>query len=105
VEWDFSQSPVVHLLGTAHYHGHDGMWEWWREWGEVWTEYDDVCQELIGAGDQVISVVSSQGRGRASGAEVKWTHFGVWTIRDEKVTRVEWFGTREEALEAVGLRE
>jgi hypothetical protein len=29
----------------------------------------------------------------------------VWTIRNEKVVRVVWFPSREEALEAVGLGE
>jgi hypothetical protein len=30
-------------------------------------------------------------------------HAGVWTLRDGKITRVVWFATREEALEAAGL--
>ena len=32
-------------------------------------------------------------------------HYGVWTIRDGKVIRVEWFRQRAEALEAAGLSE
>jgi hypothetical protein len=38
--------------------------------------------------------------------DVEWTHnAGVWTIRDGRIVRVAWFGSVEEALEAVGLRE
>jgi ketosteroid isomerase-like protein len=62
-------------------------------------------EELIDAGDRVVSVGTTRGRGRASGADVVWKHAGVWTIRDGKIVRVVWFNAREEALEAVGLRE
>jgi ketosteroid isomerase-like protein len=66
-------------------------------------EYD--YDELIDAGERVISVVTRHGRGRASGAEVDWPLALVWTIRKGKVIRVVWFPTRAEALEAAGLRE
>jgi hypothetical protein len=52
----------------------------------------------------VISVISSQGRGRASGVEVSKVHAGIWTIRDGRVVRVEWM-SREQALAAAGLSE
>jgi uncharacterized protein len=105
IEWDFSRSPVEGLTGTTHYYGHEGLWRWWRDWGEAWTSYEDACEELIDAGEHVISVVNSQGQGRASGATVKYRQYGVWTIRDEQVVRVAWFGERDEALEAAGLQE
>jgi hypothetical protein len=45
-------------------------------------------------------------RGRTSGVELEWTSYGqVWTIRDAKIVRMEFFPTRGEALEAVGLSE
>jgi hypothetical protein len=62
---------------------------------------EDDCEELIDAGEHVISVVTSRARGRVSGLEVECT--GVWTIHEGKVVRVEWFESREEALEAAGL--
>ena len=72
----------------------------------MWESFEDNVQELIDAGEQVISVVTSRGRGRASGVEVEWAgNAGVWTIRDRKIIRVAWFASREEALEAIGLSE
>ena len=44
----------------------------------------------------------SRGRGRYSGAEVELTHYGLWTFRDGKVARVDWFRTLEEARQAAG---
>ena len=107
VEWDFSRSPFEGLLRQGVYRGHEGLRSFILErYEEAWGEAEDVCEELIDAGDEhVVSVVTSRGRGRASGAEVELTHAGLWAIREGKITRVVWFPTRAEALEAAGLQE
>ena len=75
-------------------------------YAEVWESVEDNLEELVDGGDSVVSVVNTRARGRASGVEVGWTrNAGVWTIREGRVVRVVWFATREEALEAAGLRE
>jgi ketosteroid isomerase-like protein len=104
VEWDMSRYPYGEVVARRS-HGHEGLRGFWRELHEAWDDYEHNCQELIDAGDHVISVVTDRGRGRTSGAEVEIRAYGVWTIRDGKIVRVVWFRTREEALEAVGLRE
>jgi ketosteroid isomerase-like protein len=106
VEMDFSRSPFVSVFNRSVYRGHAGIRSLFRErQDDAWRDIVDELNEVIDAGEQVISVVMTRGRGRTSGAEVARTHAAVWTIRDGKVVRVEWFPTREEALEAVGLRE
>ena len=105
VEWDFSRSPFKNVTGSARYQGHDGLRQWWREWGEMWTEYEDRLDGLSEAGAHVISSIHSRGRGRASGADVEWAQYGVWTLRGGRVVRVEWFASRVEALEAAVLAE
>jgi ketosteroid isomerase-like protein len=102
VEWDFSRSPISGALERKIYRGHEGLRQWWREWREAWDDYDDGYEELIDAGDHVVSVTVSRGRGQASGAELGFRQYGVWTIREGKVTRVVWLQSREEALEAAG---
>jgi ketosteroid isomerase-like protein len=106
-EWDNSRGPFKDLIGAGIYHGHDGLRRFWREYyTAAWSSVEDNLEELIDAGDRVVSVVNTRARGRASGVEVEWTHnAGVWTIRDDKIVRVAWFGTRQEAIEAVGLEE
>jgi ketosteroid isomerase-like protein len=87
------------------YHGHDGLRRLFAEWHEVWGEIEYDYDELIDAGEHVISVVTRHARGRASGADVERPFTLVWTLREGKVVRVVWFLARDEALEAAGLRE
>ena len=102
---DNSRLPEARLVGERITHGHEGIRRLFREWYEAWEYVEDNCEELIDAGERVISVVTRRGRGRASGAETTARRGGVWTLRDGKVVRVVWFPSPEEALEAVGLRE
>jgi len=105
VEWDGSRLPEASLDGESVTRGHYGLRKSTRDWANAWESFEDECEELIDAGEHVISVVTRRGRGRASGAEMSTLRAGVWTIREGKVARVVWFPTRDEALEAVGLRE
>jgi ketosteroid isomerase-like protein len=74
-------------------------------WYEAWERVEPDLRELLDAGDHVVSIEITRGRGRASGVEVELQQYGVWTIRDGKIVRARWFTTRQEALEAAGLSE
>jgi ketosteroid isomerase-like protein len=63
------------------------------------------AQEFIDAGDQTVVAVRMSGRGKASGVEVDGRLFHVVTEDHDKLVRVEWYGSRDEALDAVGLSE
>jgi ketosteroid isomerase-like protein len=105
IEWVFTRSPFGEFLKHDVYRGHEGLKRMFRErYDDAWREVEDELEEVIDAGARVVSVVSTHGRGRASGAEVRMTHAGIWTFRNGMVIRVEWM-SREEALEAAGLRE
>jgi ketosteroid isomerase-like protein len=104
VELDGSRLPESGLSGRMHpLHGHEGLRSLHREWNQEWSNPEDHCDELIDAGEHVVSVVTRRGRGRASGVEVETRRAGVWTIRAGKVVRTVWFPSVEEALESVGL--
>ena len=105
VEFDFSGGPLASLMGDKVYRGHGGMRKWVRDRYEDWENLEDDCQELIDAGQRVISLVITRGRGRSSGIDSEIRQYGVWTFRDDKIVRVAWFYSREEALEAAGLSE
>jgi ketosteroid isomerase-like protein len=62
-------------------------------------------QELIDAGDHVIAVTELRARGSASGADVSDAYVFVYTLRDGLIVEGWEYRTRQEAVEAVGLRE
>jgi ketosteroid isomerase-like protein len=102
---DGSHSELAGLLGRSVWRGHEGLRSFDREWREVFENVETECDELIDAGEQVISVSKYHVRGRA-GIEVSGSaRGGIWTIRDGKVSRLMWFDTRDDAIEAAGLSE
>ena len=105
VEVDMSRAPCRDLVGKRFYHGHDGLRAFYREWNGAWETVESDVEELIDAGERVISVETTRGCGVASRAPVELHQCGIWTIRDGKVVRVAWVEKRDEALEAAGLRE
>jgi ketosteroid isomerase-like protein len=95
VEWDFSRGGLGGLMAGV-YRGHDGLRRWFRDWYDAWENVEDNCEQLIDAGEHVISVSTIRGRGRVSGIEVVHRdQVGVWTVREGKVVRVVWFGPEE----------
>jgi ketosteroid isomerase-like protein len=68
-------------------------------------DFDQQTEDLIGVDDKVVVLVRWVGRGKASGAEGEISMAMVWTVREQAITRVEFFLDRAQALEAVGLRE
>jgi len=107
VELDASRLGIAGYAGGRGgiLRGHEGLRKFFREWHEAWGDIEYDYEELIDAGEHVISVVTRHARGRASGAEVGRAFALVWTLREGKVTRVVWFLTRAEALEAAGVSE
>jgi ketosteroid isomerase-like protein len=104
VVWDVSRLEGADF-GEGVFHGHDGLRTWFRAWYSAWENTQNELERLIDAGDHVISVHVQRGRGRASGIAIDVEQYAVWTIRAGRVIRVVWFLTREEALEAAGVRE
>jgi len=107
IELDASRLGVPGLAADADgiSRGYEGLKHFFREWHQAWGSIEYDFEELIDAGEQVISVVNRRGRGRASGVDVELHVALVWTLRDDRVVRVVWFPSRERALEAAGLSE
>ena len=59
--------------------------------------------EILDAGDRVVVLATLHGRGRGSGAEVERRQGYVWTLRDGKAIRFEWFNRPDDAMRAAGI--
>jgi len=94
------------LGGRGVHRGHEAVRSLHRELRDVFESIETTCDELIDAGEQVVSVSRYRARGRRSGVEIDGApQFGVWDVRDRRIVRVVWFGGREDAYAAAGLRE
>ena len=81
------------------YRGPDGLRQLWLDWLEPWQSYHVHVEELIDRGDRVVALIRDRARRHDSDAVFEIVAGSVWTLRDGKVTRVE-FCTRDAALSA-----
>src|SRR5271157_1854223 len=94
------------LLGIEKtYTGMAGLRSLWLDWLAPWATHRVEIEEVIDLGDQVLVLAEALATIEGSTAQVKLTTAALWTVRYGKVTRVEFYPDREEALKAVGLAE
>ena len=102
--WDVSRLGLADF-GRGVYHGREGLRDWFRQWYGAWENARNELEDLIEVGGHVISIHTQRSLGRESGIEVALQQFAVWTLLDQKVTRVTWFKTLAEATRAAGAQE
>ena len=95
-------TPAVEGLRIC---GHEDLLDYWQRWFEPWSEVRWDIEEVVDAGEQVLAVLMIVARGKGSGIELTQRVFPVFDFRDGKVVRGHEYLRRDEALEAVGLRE
>ena len=88
--------------GAGHV-GHAGFTRWLQNWSDAWASWSMEPQEFLDAGDQVIVFVRMKATGH-SGVSLERDDAIVYTLRDDKLVRVDYYNNRPQALEAVGLR-
>jgi ketosteroid isomerase-like protein len=108
-DWDLYDADVVWTSrpdGPAHYtrRGLDGLRSGLESLREAWAEFQGEILETVASGDAVVAVIRWHLRGQG-GIELEvvegwanWVHAG-------KITRIEQYGSKAEALKAAGLRE
>lgn len=86
------------------YAGHDGVRRYLASIYDAFEEYRAEAEELLDAGDRVVTLAIERARGKQSGAPVEIRHTAhVWTIRDGMAVRLDVNWDRDDALRAVGL--
>jgi ketosteroid isomerase-like protein len=107
--WHVTHEQVeVHdhdILDAGEYRGHDGVARWLRDWENAWGEFTVTAEELLDAGERVVLVLRMTATGRGSGATLERQDAMVWQLRDGKLVRLDYFNSKQQALEAVGLTE
>jgi ketosteroid isomerase-like protein len=99
VEWDLSQRGVDPEV----YHGYDGWLRLAEQYRDAWQEFRMELEEVIDAGDSVVLFTHNTGLSR-SGIKLGVRVGHLWTVRDCKIFRCQYFGEdRAACLEAAGL--
>jgi ketosteroid isomerase-like protein len=101
--WDMSSYPD---WPESAYHGREGVERFLKEWLEVWDDYEMGIEDVILAPDgRVVTLFWQRGKGRDSGLPMELQTAQIATVRDGKVTRLDNYLDRAEALQVVGLSE
>ena len=95
---------VFHSLSKEERLGLRGLRQAWLDWLEPWENYRAQIERLSDAGDQVLVFSRDFGRRRGMADEVEMKGVSVWTVREGKVSRAEFFPDQADAFKA-GLEE
>jgi ketosteroid isomerase-like protein len=86
--------------------GEDAVRRYYQDWIDTVDHLQvDVVEVIAEAGKQVVVVVRNSGRGRVSGAPSSGRYYVACIVRDGRIASGREYATREQALEAAGLRE
>jgi ketosteroid isomerase-like protein len=88
------------------YRGIDGIRRGLTEWLDVWVAFEAGVDEILAVPDgRVVVLTWQRGEGRQSGLPMDFDWAQIVTLRDGKISRVDAYDDRTEALDAAGLRE
>jgi ketosteroid isomerase-like protein len=96
VEWVNPPDAVVG--GTLS--GHSGFTEALTGVADSFSQWRHEPIGFTEIGDQVLVDLVFHATGRGSGLELDKPEFHLWSFRDGKLARLQWFNRREEALAA-----
>jgi len=81
-----------------------GMVRGWRQWLDAWDGYQAEADEFRELDAERVLVLGRMGgRGRASGVSVETEFANVLHLRDDKVTQLRLYSSRERAFTDLGL--
>lgn len=80
------------------YHGLEGIGRWLADWDAPWDEWSAHVHDFLDLGPQVATLNHLQAR-TTSGLAVDREDSQLFTVRDGKIAKLEYFGEAETALE------
>ncbi len=97
--------PADYPEGEQVLRGREGMTRLLAMLRETWTEFRFEPERFIDAGDRVAALVRVVAEGGASGVATDRKTAHIWLVRDGRLSSIQIYRDRSEALEAVGLAE
>ena len=101
---DFEWVNPVYAVHPGIRSGHDGMEQVMENLRESFETQTRVLGPVEDIGDdRVLWCTTFRARGRDSGALIEVEEQHLWTLRDGKILRIQWFHDMDEACQAAGL--
>jgi len=97
--------PAEYPEGELVLRGREGLAQLVAMLRETWTEFRFEPERFIDAGDRVAVLVRVVAEGGASGVATERETAYIWTVRHGRLSCIQIYRDRAEALEAVGLRD
>jgi ketosteroid isomerase-like protein len=93
------------IMDGREYRGHADVRRWlFEDWSDAWSVWTAQPEEYIDAGgDRVIAVFRISATGRSSGVRIERQDAIVYVLRDLRIVRIDYYNSRQQALDAVGL--
>jgi ketosteroid isomerase-like protein len=92
---------VVDMVAALTPRGRDRVAGYLQGWLDSWDAYEPMLQEVRSSGDQVVALVKVHSRGRGSQFDLNEDMADVFTVRDDKISSMRLYVTRDDALGAV----
>jgi ketosteroid isomerase-like protein len=90
------------IMDGSEYHGHADVRRWlFEDWASAWSEYSAEPEEYIDFDEHhVIAVFRMKATGRASGVAIERQDAMLYEVRDQQLTRIDYYNSKQQALEA-----
>jgi len=103
---DVVATRVAPMPDVTSYHGREGLLQILADWVEGFDDFQMSTEEFIDANDeQVVVRVHQRAVGVQSRAPIEADFWFVHTLRNRRGIRVDIYGSKSQALKAVGLEE
>jgi hypothetical protein len=102
VEFEVHGGVGERLRGT----GLQQLVESWREWLKPFEAFTTEIEDCIDVGDErVLVLIRDHVQPRGTDSRIESVGCNLVTLRDSKIARIDFYPSREQGLEAAGLRE
>jgi ketosteroid isomerase-like protein len=99
-------TSVMAAVESNTYRGHDGIRRYVRDLAESWEEWRIEAEEVFEVDpDTIVAVFRTHAVGRDSGVAVESRRAAVFALSQGKLIRARTYPNRDDALEALALRE
>ena len=95
------------IMDGREYRGHGDVRRWlFEDWASAWSDYSSEPEEFIDVDDErVIAVSRVKATGRSSGVEIERQDAMLFVVCDRLIVRIDYYNSKQQALQAAGLVE